>query len=102
MIPFQKTRPNPIRPNKGDFAPGHRAIVFINGYWIAGDVVAANPSKVEVQMGSAAIVLGMGKRRTFTWRRSVGRYVDAADKRAKTGACLALDGRPHDQIEPLN
>ncbi len=96
-------KPNPIAPEKGGFVPGHRAIVFTRRHWLTADVIEASARRVIVKFDTtASVIFGMGKTRAFTWRRSVGRYVDEADKRSKKGACLALDQRPKSEIEPIH
>jgi hypothetical protein len=87
--------PRPKIVPKDGFVKGHRAIIFTSKHWLRADVIEASAGAVTVRMDpTTALLFGTGKTRRFTWRRSVGRYVDEHDRRAKGGAYLCLDASP--------
>jgi hypothetical protein len=87
--------PRPKIVPKDGFVKGHRAIIFTSRHWLKADVIEASAGAVTVRVDTLhAAIFGFGKTRRFTWRRSVGRYVDEHDRRSKTGAYLTLDTNP--------
>lgn len=90
------TMSKPIKtkaPGKGDLVVGHKVYAFVGNDLpaIPCHVVAVSKSghEVTVEVDGVLVALGLPRRTTWTWRRSVSAY---QDKNAKTqrGHGLAL------------